>query len=113
MSIFQSVNGILDSPTYTVLNPEILYSASKKSEFLSWTHYRVLLQAHDNTAKFWFDSEALKGHTCAGMPVFHSSVPITGIPFSSIQSADLLKVIHVCKRSFRFAGEGGKHIGTC
>lgn len=39
--------------------PEIFYSVSKKSRWLSWTHYRVLLQVHDSIAREWYEKEAL------------------------------------------------------
>ena len=41
------------------LYPEILYSLSPKSgTLLSWTHYRVLLQVEDKTARDWYTKEA-------------------------------------------------------
>ena len=41
------------------LYPEILDSASPKSSMLlSWTHYRVLLQVEDKTARDWYTKEA-------------------------------------------------------
>ena len=41
------------------LYPEILDSASPKSgTLLSWTHYRVLLQVEDKTARDWYTKEA-------------------------------------------------------
>lgn len=41
------------------LYPEILDSASPKSgALLSWTHYRVLLQVEDKTARDWYTKEA-------------------------------------------------------
>ena len=41
------------------LYPEILDSASPKSSMLlSWTHYRVLLQVEDKTARDWHTKEA-------------------------------------------------------
>ena len=41
------------------LYPEILDSASPKSGvLLSWTHYRVLLQVEDKTARDWYTKEA-------------------------------------------------------
>lgn len=39
--------------------PDIFYSASKKSAFLSWTHYRTLLQVNDATARKWYENEAI------------------------------------------------------
>ena len=39
--------------------PVIFYSASKKSAFLSWTHYRTLLQVNDATARKWYENEAI------------------------------------------------------
>lgn len=39
--------------------PEIFHSVSGKSAFkLSWTHYRILLQVHDETARKWYEKEA-------------------------------------------------------
>ena len=41
------------------LYPEILDSVSPKSRILlSWTHYRVLLQVEDKTARDWYTKEA-------------------------------------------------------
>lgn len=41
------------------LYPEILDSVSPKSSMLlSWTHYRVLLQVEDKTARDWYTKEA-------------------------------------------------------
>ena len=41
------------------LYPEILDSVSPKSRMLlSWTHYRVLLQVEDKTARDWYTKEA-------------------------------------------------------
>ena len=39
--------------------PEIFHSVSGKSLIrLSWTHYRILLQVHDETARNWYEKEA-------------------------------------------------------
>lgn len=39
--------------------PEIFHPVSGKSAFkLTWTHYRVLLQVHDETARKWYEKEA-------------------------------------------------------
>ncbi len=39
--------------------PEIFHSASGKSGiYLSWTHYRILLQVNDKTARDWYEQEA-------------------------------------------------------
>ena len=39
--------------------PEIFHSASGKSGiYLSWTHYRILLQVNDKTARDWYEKEA-------------------------------------------------------
>lgn len=39
--------------------PEIFHSPSRKSEiYLSWTHYRVLLQVNDKKARDWYEREA-------------------------------------------------------
>ena len=39
--------------------PEIFHSVSGKSEIhLSWTHYRILLQVNDKTARDWYEKEA-------------------------------------------------------
>ena len=39
--------------------PEIFHSASGKSgEYLSWTHYRILLQVKDKMARDWYEKEA-------------------------------------------------------
>lgn len=41
--------------------PEILHSVSAKSfSFLSWTHYRILLQVSDEKARKWYENEAVK-----------------------------------------------------
>ena len=42
------------------LYPEIVDSVSGKS-FLSWTHYRILLQVFSKEARIWYEKEALKG----------------------------------------------------
>ncbi len=39
--------------------PEIFHSASGKL-FLSWTHYRTLLQVSDKAARDWYEKEALE-----------------------------------------------------
>lgn len=39
--------------------PEIFHSVSGKSAIrLTWTHYRILLQVHDETARRWYEKEA-------------------------------------------------------
>ena len=39
--------------------PEIFHSVSGKSDFkLTWTHYRILLQVHDEAARKWYEKEA-------------------------------------------------------
>lgn len=39
--------------------PEIFHSVSGKSLIrLSWTHYRILLQVHDEAARKWYEKEA-------------------------------------------------------
>ena len=39
--------------------PEIFHSSSGKSAIrLTWTHYRILLQVHDVTARKWYEKEA-------------------------------------------------------
>ena len=39
--------------------PEILHSVSAKSlPLLSWTHYRILIQVADKTARDWYANEA-------------------------------------------------------
>lgn len=39
--------------------PEIFHSASGKSGiYLSWTHYRILLQVNDKAARDWYEKEA-------------------------------------------------------
>ncbi len=40
--------------------PEIFHSVSGKSSLLSWTHYRVLLQVHDDAARDWYENEAAR-----------------------------------------------------
>lgn len=42
--------------------PDILDSLSSKSfgQLLSWTHYRVLLQVEDASARVWYEKEALQ-----------------------------------------------------
>ena len=42
------------------LYPNIFHSMSGKSRFLSWTHYRILLQVHDVNARKWYKKEALE-----------------------------------------------------
>lgn len=40
--------------------PEIFHSVNGKSApLLSWTHYRVLLQVNDKTARDWYEKEAI------------------------------------------------------
>lgn len=38
--------------------PQILHSVSGKSNLLSWTHYRTLLQVEDSAAREWYAREA-------------------------------------------------------
>ena len=39
--------------------PEIFHSMSGKSAIrLTWTHYRILLQVHDEKARKWYEKEA-------------------------------------------------------
>ncbi len=39
--------------------PEIFHTACGKSNmYLSWSHYRTLLQVHDETARKWYEKEA-------------------------------------------------------
>ena len=38
--------------------PQILHSMSGKSNLLSWTHYRTLLQVEDSAAREWYAREA-------------------------------------------------------
>mgnify|MGYP002545772176 CR=1 FL=1 len=38
--------------------PNIFHSLRGKSQLLSWTHYRVLLQVNDETARNWYEKEA-------------------------------------------------------
>lgn len=41
--------------------PEIFHSASGKSKtYLSWTHYRTLLQVNDKVARDWYENEAIE-----------------------------------------------------
>ena len=41
--------------------PEIFHSASGKSKtYLSWTHYRTLLQINDKVARDWYEKEAIE-----------------------------------------------------
>lgn len=41
--------------------PNIFRSVSGKcSKILTWTHYRVLLQVHDDEARNWYESEAIR-----------------------------------------------------
>ena len=41
--------------------PEIFHSASGKSKtYLSWTHYRTLLQVNDKVARDWYEKEAIE-----------------------------------------------------
>lgn len=45
------------------LYPEIVDSVSPQSgALLSWTHYRVLLQVEDKTARDWYTKEAALAH---------------------------------------------------
>ena len=41
------------------LYPDIFHSVSGKSRFLSWTHYRILLQVNEVRAREWYESEAI------------------------------------------------------
>ena len=40
------------------LFPKIVDSASPQLERLSWTHFRVLLQVNDESARLWYATEA-------------------------------------------------------
>lgn len=40
--------------------PNIFDSVSRKSTILSWTHYRALIQVHDEEARLWYEKEALQ-----------------------------------------------------
>ena len=40
--------------------PNILDTANPKSFLLDWSHYRVLLQVEDETARTWYEKEAAK-----------------------------------------------------
>ncbi len=41
--------------------PEIFHSASGKSKtYLSWTHYRTLLQVNDKVARDWYEKETIE-----------------------------------------------------
>ena len=41
--------------------PNIFAAVRQKSQnYLSWTHYRILLQVEDNDARSWYENEALK-----------------------------------------------------
>ena len=41
--------------------PEIFHSASGKSKtYLSWTHYRTLLQVNDKVTRDWYEKEAIE-----------------------------------------------------
>ena len=41
--------------------PEIFHSTSGKSKtYLSWTHYRTLLQVNDKVARDWYEKEAIE-----------------------------------------------------
>lgn len=43
------------------LYPEIFHSPSGKFDlFLSWTHYRILLQVNDKAARDWYEKEAIE-----------------------------------------------------
>lgn len=39
--------------------PNILHSVNAKSNMLSWTHYRTLLQVEDEKARNWYEKESL------------------------------------------------------
>ena len=52
--------------------PEIFHTACGKSgELLSWSHYRVLLQVNDKTARGWYEKKLENRHgmfgRCSGM----------------------------------------------
>lgn len=38
--------------------PKIIYTASRQSDLLSWSHYRTLLRVEDDTARNWYAHEA-------------------------------------------------------
>lgn len=40
--------------------PNILHSVNAKSNILSWTHYRTLLQVFDKQARDWYEKEAFE-----------------------------------------------------
>ena len=40
--------------------PNILDSVSPKSYLLSWTHYRILIQVDDKSARKWYEQEAIR-----------------------------------------------------
>lgn len=41
--------------------PEIFHAAGGKSEiYLSWTHYRILLQVNDKAARDWYEKESIE-----------------------------------------------------
>ncbi len=40
--------------------PNIVDTANPQSFFLNWSHYRVLLQVEDETARGWYEKEAAK-----------------------------------------------------
>ena len=40
--------------------PNILHAVNAKSNILSWTHYRTLLQVFDKNARDWYEKEAIE-----------------------------------------------------
>ena len=40
--------------------PNILHAVNSKSNILSWTHYRTLLQVFDKNARDWYEKEAIE-----------------------------------------------------
>lgn len=53
-----TVNALYSYLRFYNTYPDIFYSVSKKSGFLSWTHYRILLQVFDDKARKWYEQEA-------------------------------------------------------
>jgi predicted nuclease of restriction endonuclease-like (RecB) superfamily len=44
------------------LFPEILQTLSAESSILTWSHYQILFRVHDNTARKWYQQQALEEH---------------------------------------------------
>jgi hypothetical protein len=55
----QSVeNGIVPTLSAQLLSNEKMNEARSQIGILSWTHYRILTQVEDTTARKWYEKEA-------------------------------------------------------